>query len=89
VKAGYAHLEAQAGLNERGRKECPAKHGEKGMNNPGKRTLIYTALLLCCALISVLAGPGAGIWSFLQVIAIIEIIGWMGADCEGQSASRR
>ena len=71
--------------NRRG--ESPTLQGVSGMNKPGERFLIYTALLILCALISALAGPAAGICSFLQVTATIEIIGWMGADSEEHSAS--
>ena len=57
------------------------------MNIPEERFLIYTALLILCALISALAGPAAGIWSFFQVTATIEIIGWMGSKREAHATS--
>lgn len=47
------------------------------MNKLGERFLIYTALALLCALTGAVVGTAAGLWSFVQVVAVIEFIYWI------------
>ena len=47
------------------------------MNSPNERILIYVALLVVCGAASVLVGPTAGIYSFLQIALVIEIFYWI------------
>lgn len=48
------------------------------MDATDERLLIYTALILLCSAISVFLGVAAGLWSFVQVAAAIEILYWAG-----------
>lgn len=43
-----------------------------------ERQLVYTALLIACAVIALAAGPLAGAFSFGQVAVIIELAYWLG-----------
>ncbi|RLQ23054.1 hypothetical protein DWB85_03490 [Seongchinamella sediminis] len=47
------------------------------MNKLGTRSLIYTALAALCALTAAVVGTAAGLWSFLQVVAVTEFIFWL------------
>lgn len=38
------------------------------------RITVYAALGLLCTAVSALAGPVAGIWSFVQMAAVIELL---------------
>lgn len=38
-----------------------------------ERRLVYAALLIACCVLGAAAGPVAGVWSFVQVAAIIEL----------------
>ncbi len=42
-----------------------------------QRIVIYTALALLCALTASVVGSAAGALSFVQVVAVIEFIGWL------------
>jgi len=52
------------------------------MNKLGERVLIYTALAALCALTAAVVGTGAGLWSFVQVVAVIEFIYWIASPGE-------
>ncbi len=47
------------------------------MNKLGERFLIYTGLALLCVMTAAFAGTAAGFWSFIQVVAVIELIYWI------------
>ncbi len=47
------------------------------MNKLGERFLIYTALALLCVITAAVVGTAAGLWSFVQVVAVIEFIYWI------------
>ena len=49
------------------------------MNKLGERFLIYTALAVLCALTGAVVGSAAGLWSFVQVVAVIEFIYWIAS----------
>ena len=44
------------------------------MHTSEPRITIYAALGLLCTAVSALAGPVAGIWSFVQMAAVIELL---------------
>ncbi len=48
------------------------------MQDMQERKLVYTALLIACAVIALGAGPLVGLWSFLQVGVMIELACWLG-----------
>ena len=52
------------------------------MNKLGERLLIYTALAVFCVMTAALAGSTAAIWSFLQVVAVIELIYWIARPAD-------
>jgi hypothetical protein len=43
------------------------------------RLLIYSALLVLCGVAGSLVGFGAALWTFVQIVAVIELIHWLGA----------
>ena len=47
------------------------------MNKLGERILIYAVLGLLCTLTGAVVGTAAGIWSFVQIVAVIELIYWI------------
>ena len=47
------------------------------MNKLGERFLIYAALGLLCVLTGAVVGTAAGLWSFVQIVAVIEFIYWI------------
>ena len=49
------------------------------MNKLEERFLIYTALLLLCAFSSVFLGVIMGLWAFVQMAAVIELMYYVGA----------
>mgnify|MGYP001825165190 CR=1 FL=1 len=49
------------------------------MNKLGERFLIYTALAVLCATTAAFAGTVAALWSFFQVVAVIELIYWIAS----------
>ena len=48
------------------------------MNTVDERFMIYSALVILCSTASVFMGPAAGIWSFIQIGAVIELMYWIG-----------
>lgn len=44
----------------------------------GDRFLVYSALAILCGATSSILGPGAGIWSFVQIAVVIELTHWIG-----------
>ena len=44
-----------------------------------RRLLIYTPLALLCGLAGIWLGVAAAVWSFVQVVAVIELTSWFGA----------
>ena len=48
------------------------------MDTLDERFLIYSALLILCGVASVFLGLAAGLWSFLQIVAMIEFMYWIG-----------
>ena len=57
------------------------------MNKLSERILIYTALAALCALTGAVVGTAAGLWSFVQVVAVIEFIYWIASPA-GKSRAR-
>ena len=55
------------------------------MNILDERFVIYTALVLLCSIASVFLGMAAGLWSFLQIAAVIELLYWVGLAARPQS----
>ncbi|MBT4521962.1 MAG: hypothetical protein HOC23_18340 [Halieaceae bacterium] len=49
------------------------------MSTLDERFLIYAALAILCSTVSVFLGLAAGVWSFLQICAVIELLFWIGA----------
>lgn len=49
------------------------------MSRHKERVLIYTVLLLLSIACVLFAGLAAGIWTFFQVAAVIELMFWLGA----------
>ncbi len=47
------------------------------MNRVKERFVIYAALALLCGLTAAFIGTAAGLWSFVQVVAVIEFIYWI------------
>ncbi|WP_153239446.1 hypothetical protein [Halioglobus maricola] len=47
------------------------------MNRWGERFLIYMALAVLCVMTAAFAGTAAAVWSFMQVVAVIELIYWI------------
>jgi hypothetical protein len=45
-----------------------------------ERFLVYAALLVPCSTLSAFAGPGAGIWTLLQVAMVVEMVYWIGFE---------
>ncbi|MDZ7781996.1 MAG: hypothetical protein U5K56_03305 [Halioglobus sp.] len=49
------------------------------MNETGERQMVYAALLIACGVIGLAAGPAVGLWSFLQVVLMIEVSARFGS----------
>ena len=45
-----------------------------------QRFFIYTPLAMLCGLAGVWLGIAAAVWSFIQVVAVIELTYWFGAS---------
>jgi len=56
------------------------------MDTLDERLLIYSALLILCSTAGVFVGLAAGLWSFVQIVAVIEFMYWIGTSGD---ASRR
>ena len=48
------------------------------MDTLDERFLVYAALLILCSTASVFVGLAAGLWSFIQIVAVIEFLYWIG-----------
>ncbi|MFT6276575.1 MAG: hypothetical protein ACJAZ0_002683 [Halioglobus sp.] len=59
------------------------------MNAVDERFMIYAALALLCSTASTFLGATAGLWSFLQIAAVIEFLYWIGLPSGGNSAQSR
>ena len=57
------------------------------MRTLDERLLVYAALVILCSAASVFLGLAAGIWSFVQIVAVIEITYWIGT-LGGNDAAR-
>ena len=55
------------------------------MNIQDQRLVIYAAVALLCAVAAMAIGAAAA-WSFLQVLAVIELVQWFGAPPREYSA---
>jgi hypothetical protein len=42
-----------------------------------QRRLVYISLFIACSAMAIAAGLKAGIWSFVQVGVMIELLGWL------------
>lgn len=49
------------------------------MSKLGERFLIYAALAVLCVMTAAFAGTAAAFWSFVQVVAVIELIYWIAS----------
>lgn len=54
-----------------------------------ERKLVYTGLLIACSVIALGAGLVPGLWSFVQVAIMIELVYWIGDSSAGFSRRRR
>ncbi|RLA56685.1 MAG: hypothetical protein DRQ98_01415 [Gammaproteobacteria bacterium] len=57
---------------------------EQHMNTQDERFFLYSALLILCCTASIFVGLVAGLWSFVQIVAVIELMYWIGT-CSGVS----
>jgi hypothetical protein len=48
------------------------------VNTLEQRSIVYAALALLCAMVAPLIGLTAVSWSFLQMVAVIELTYWFG-----------
>jgi len=48
------------------------------MRTQGQRFFIYGALAVVCSALSVFLGLAAVAWSFLHIVAVIELMYWIG-----------
>ena len=48
------------------------------MNAVDERFMIYAALALLCSAVGAFLGTAAGLWSFVQIAAVIEFLYWLG-----------
>jgi hypothetical protein len=55
------------------------------VNSLDERLVIYSALALLCSISSVFLGMAAGLWSFLQIAAVIELLYWIGLPVNPKS----
>jgi hypothetical protein len=53
-----------------------------------ERKLVYTALLIACAVIALAANPSAGFWSFFQVSLMIELTYFLSGQRGGLTRRR-
>ncbi len=51
-----------------------------------ERFLVYTALLVLCATLGTFLGLAAGLFTFVQIAAVIELIYWFAIRTVGASA---
>jgi hypothetical protein len=58
------------------------------MTGHGERQWVYTALAILCAGMALAAGPVAGILSFIQIGAVVELANWIGTP-RGENVNRR
>ena len=58
------------------------------MDNLGERFLVYSGLLLLCSTIAVFTGLQAGIWTFLQVATVIELLYWLALNAADETARK-
>ena len=56
------------------------------MDHLEQRFMVYSALLILCGTLSIFVGPTAGMWSFLLVASVVEIIYWITFDSGEDSA---
>ena len=56
------------------------------MDNLDERLLVYIGLLLLCSNLAVVTGLQAGIWTFLQVATVIELLYWLALDAADDTA---
>jgi hypothetical protein len=56
------------------------------MNNKlEQRLLVYGPLGLLCGLAGIWLGAAAAIWSFVQVVAVVELTNWLAAPAHDSS----
>ncbi len=55
------------------------------MKTLDERFMIYSALVILCCTSSVFFGVTAGIWSFVQIAAVIEFMYWLGLPASTHS----
>ena len=48
------------------------------MSAMNQRSLIYIALAILCASAGSFVGLAAAVWSFIQIVAVIELTYWIG-----------
>ena len=56
------------------------------MSKVDERFLVYTALAMVCSTAGVFLGLAAGVWSFIQIAAIIELAYLAGAPKDADSS---
>lgn len=56
------------------------------MVNAQDRFLVYCALLIICSAVVAFLGPEAGLWTFLQMAAVTEVLHRLGTGARGNRA---
>ncbi len=49
------------------------------MSKAGERLLIYGALATLCGFTGAVVGTAAGLWSFVQIVTVVELIYWIAS----------
>jgi hypothetical protein len=57
------------------------------MDKIGERLLVYIALLVICTGAGAMLGLSAGLWTFVQVAAVVEVTYWLCKPVAEKSAS--
>ena len=54
--------------------------GSNEVKELDERFLIYSALIIVCVAVGTFLGVTAGVWSFFQVAAVVELTYWIGTS---------
>ncbi len=55
------------------------------MKTLDERFIIYFALVILCCTTGIFLGLAAGLWSFIQIAAVIEFMYWLGIQARTRS----
>ena len=60
--------------------------GDKGMKNTlEQRLLVYGPVGLLCGFAGIWLGAAAAVWSFVQIVAVVELTNWLAAPALGST----